>query len=134
MLPAIQDKGTEHMLRKYWKSALVSSLGLALAIPAHAEAGALVTVKGRVDVAPTCPVQQQGEDCTSRGVVAVVTATHGKLVRKAIANANGFTFRLPPGSWAFSSNAGMRCNPVKVRLIHGSSPKTVIITCDSGIR
>ena len=55
-----------------------------------------VTVTGRVDLAPTCPVQQVGQDCMTKGAPATVTATSRGRTRQVPAGASGFTTRLPP--------------------------------------
>jgi len=95
---------------------------------------AMVPVSGRVDLGPTCPVQQPGQDCETLGAPATVTATSGSRHRTTKANAQGFLLRLPRGVWQLTADAGMHCPSVRVDTRRGRAPKPVIIACDTGIR
>jgi hypothetical protein len=94
----------------------------------------VVMVDGRVDLGPTCPVQQVGQDCTTIGAPAVVTArTVGRRLQAPSGDA-GFTMRLPRGVWTVTADAGMRCTPVRLDLRGRRHAPDVVINCDTGIR
>jgi len=95
---------------------------------------AVVPVSGRVDLGPTCPVQQPGQVCETLGAPATVTATSGTRHRTTKANAQGFLMRLPRGVWHVTADAGMHCPTVRVDLRKGRAPKPIVIACDTGIR
>jgi len=95
---------------------------------------AVVPVSGRVDLGPTCPVQQPGQSCETLGAPAKVTATSGSRHRTVKANAQGFLIRLPRGVWHLTADAGMHCPTVRVDTRPGRTPKPIVIACDTGIR
>ena len=93
-----------------------------------------VTVHGSVDLGPTCPVQQVGQDCTLHGAPAIVTArTKGSRLQTR-SGASGFSLHLPRGVWTLTADAGMRCTPVRLDLRGKRRAPDVVITCDTGIR
>lgn len=94
---------------------------------------ATVSVTGRVDLGPTCPVQRPGESCEIVGAPATVTATSGTRIRRAQAGANGFVLRLSRGVWAVTADAGMHCPTVRVDTRTRPVP-WVLLSCDTGIR
>jgi hypothetical protein len=93
-----------------------------------------VTVHGRVDLGPTCPVQRPGEDCTTVGATARVTATGRAGRRHARSDGDGFWLHLPRAVWSFTADAGMGCAPVRVDLRDRRPVPEVVIACDTGIR
>jgi hypothetical protein len=94
----------------------------------------VVTVRGRVDLGPTCPVQRPDENCTIVGAPATVTATSGARHRIATSGADGFALRLPRARWKFTADAGMHCPSVDVDAHRGQLPPPMVISCDTGIR
>jgi hypothetical protein len=93
-----------------------------------------VTVTGRVDLAPTCPVQQVGQDCSTKGAQATVTATSRDRTRQVPSGANGFRLRVPRGVWRITADAGMSCPVVRVDVRGSRKAPYVVIDCDTGIR
>ena len=94
----------------------------------------IVTVRGRVDLGPTCPVQRPGENCQIVGAPATVSATSGAILRHVRSGADGFSLRLPRGTWTFTADAGMSCPMVTADARPGHRPPPVVISCDTGIR
>ncbi|MDO8309329.1 MAG: SSI family serine proteinase inhibitor [Actinomycetota bacterium] len=94
----------------------------------------MVTLRGRVDLGPTCPVQRPGEDCETIGAPATVTATSGTRHRTVTSGTDGFSLRVHRGEWAFTADAGMHCPTVVVDARVGHKPAPVVISCDTGIR
>jgi len=94
----------------------------------------VVTVRGRVDLGPTCPVQRPGESCEIVGAPATVTAVSGTSKRTVPSGPNGFSMRLPRATWTFTADAGMSCPRVVADLRLGHPLVPVIISCDTGIR
>lgn len=92
------------------------------------------TVRGRVDLGPTCPVERPGESCTTVGAPATVTATSGALRRTARSGVEGFTLRLPRGVWRLNADAGMSCATLRIDTRSGAPRLPVVIACDTGIR
>lgn len=91
-------------------------------------------VTGSIDLGPTCPVQRVGEDCTTHGAQATVTATSHGRTRTTSAGLDGFRLRLPAGTWQITADAGMHCDSVRVVARPGMRPAPVVIACDTGIR
>lgn len=103
-------------------------------IPAVAADGSSVLVTGRVDLSPTCPVQRPEEDCTTRGVPALVTARRGGATETARSRASGFRLRLGPGVWRLTADAGMGCPTIRITVRAGHPRRGIVIECDTGIR
>jgi hypothetical protein len=101
--------------------------------PLFTDPGA-VTVHGRVDLGPTCPVQRPDENCTTVGAPARVTATGRLGLRHAASGASGFWLHLPRGVWRVSADAGMSCTTVRLDLRHAGPVPEAVIACDTGIR
>lgn len=93
-----------------------------------------VTVRGRVDLGPTCPVEGTGETCEIIGATATVTASSGTRRVTAPSGPEGFLLRLPRGVWEVTADAGMRCAVVTVDVRVGHRPGLVVVSCDTGIR
>ncbi|MDO8732757.1 MAG: SSI family serine proteinase inhibitor [Actinomycetota bacterium] len=94
----------------------------------------MLTVRGRVDLAPTCPVQRPGENCQIVGASAIVSAISGSRHRTVRSGADGFTLRLTRALWTFTADAGMSCPSVIADARIGHKPRLVVISCDTGIR
>jgi len=92
------------------------------------------TVRGRVDLGPTCPVERPGESCTTIGAPATVTATSGALRRTARSGVEGFTLRLPRAVWRITADVGMSCATLRVDTRSGAPRLPLTIACDTGIR
>lgn len=93
-----------------------------------------VTVGGRVDLGPTCPVQRPDETCEIVGADATVSATSGPRRRTVSSGADGFTIRVPRGVWTFTADAGMSCPEIVVDARRGHATAPVVVSCDTGIR
>jgi hypothetical protein len=93
-----------------------------------------ISLSGRVDLGPTCPVQRPDESCTTTGAAATVTATSGSRHRSTPAGVTGFLLRLPRGVWVVTANAWMYCQKVRVDTRARPVPGPIVITCDTGIR
>ena len=93
-----------------------------------------VTVQGRVDLGPTCPVQRPGENCEINGAPATVTATSGTRQRTVRSGPEGFSIRLTRAVWTLTADAGMNCPSVITDTRRGHTSSPVIISCDTGIR
>lgn len=93
-------------------------------------------IRGAVSLGPTCPVQQQGQDCTKPSVEATVTAIRadGRTVTTRAVADRGFALRLPYGTWTLTADAGMRCPPVVVTVPGSTAVGGLTIACDTGIR
>jgi hypothetical protein len=94
----------------------------------------VVTVHGRVDLGPTCPVQRPGENCQTTGASANVTARSGARHLTVPSGADGFSVRLPRGIWTLTADAGMSCPDVVADARPGHQPPRIVISCDTGIR
>jgi hypothetical protein len=94
----------------------------------------LTSLRGRVDLGPTCPVQQEGQSCEVVGAPATVTATSGARTRKAMSGTEGFLLRLPRDVWEVTADAGMHCPTVSVDTRVRPAPEPLVISCDTGIR
>lgn len=94
----------------------------------------VVTVRGRVDLGPTCPVQRPGDNCEIVGAPATVTATSGARQRVIPSGVDGFAARLPRAVWTFTADAGMSCPEVMADARQGHTPPPIVISCDTGIR
>ncbi|MBI1352683.1 MAG: hypothetical protein GC156_16405 [Actinomycetales bacterium] len=91
-------------------------------------------ITGSVDLGPTCPVEQVGQDCTMHGAPATVTATSQGRTLATTAGDDGFRLRLPSGIWQLTADAGMHCDSVRVIARPGMRPAPIVIACDTGIR
>jgi len=94
----------------------------------------MVTVLGRVDLGPTCPVQRPGENCETIGAPATVVATSGARHRTVRSGVDGFSLRLHRAVWTLSADVGMSCAAVVADARRGHEPPFVSISCDTGIR
>ncbi len=100
-------------------------------------------VTGVVWLAPTCPVEQEGQPCDAEraGQVKVTLsepATGDEATGRAVATATSddrgrFTIAVEPGSYLLNADAGMFCKPMPVEVLAGD-PVTVDLSCDTGIR
>ena len=108
-----------------WGVAVVGSL---LLTACSGTAPAPMSVHGRVDLGPLCPVERAGSPCAVPpgafdGAEAVATSGAAE-VRSPVADDGSFTLALTEGTWEVTSTAGMSCAPIAV-----SAPGTVVITC-----
>lgn len=94
----------------------------------------VVTIRGRVDLGPTCPVERPGQTCTTIGAAANVTATSAGRTRTARSGVDGFALRLSRAVWRITADAGMTCATVRVDARAGATLTPVVISCDTGIR
>ena len=94
----------------------------------------MVTVRGRVDLGPTCPVQRPDENCETIGAPATVSATSGARHRTVRSGVDGFSLRLHRAVWTLSADVGMSCPEVSADARQGHRPPFIIISCDTGIR
>lgn len=100
-------------------------------------------VTGVVWLAPTCPVEQEGQPCDAEraGQVTVTLAepasgdeATGSTVATATSDEQGrFTIAVEPGSYLLTADAGMLCRPMPVEVVAGD-PVSVDLSCDTGIR
>jgi len=93
-----------------------------------------VTLRGHVNLGPTCPVQRPGDNCETVGATATVTATSGARHRTVRSGANGFALRVPRAMWTLTADAGMACDTVVVDARTSKNLAPTLISCDTGIR
>jgi hypothetical protein len=95
--------------------------------------GGSLTVDGRIDLGPACPVERAGSPCpVPPGAFAGVEAiarSDGRVVRVPVQGDGSFRLSLDAGEWEVTATAGMSCATVTVT---ASGPAAV--TCDTGIR
>ena len=94
----------------------------------------VVTIRGRVDLGPTCPVERPGQSCTTIGAAANVTATSAGRTRTARSGVDGFALRLPRAVWRITADVGMSCATIRVDARTGATLTPVVISCYTGIR
>lgn len=107
-------------------------------------AGDQSEIAGRVLLGPQCPVETAADPCPDEPASgAEVTVAEqlpgeayaaGKVVARTTTEDDG-TYRVavPPGTYVVTSDAGMSCELMDVRVAAGTS-STVEIPCDTGIR
>ena len=94
------------------------------------------TVKGRIELSPTCGgAVKPGQNCTNRSAAGVVTFTSNvqkSVTAMAVAD-NGFSVLLPRGIWTLtaSDTGAMRCTPSTLAVPTSSE---VVLSCDTGMR
>lgn len=90
-----------------------------------------ITIDVRVDLGPSCPVQQVGVPCPVLPLTGFdVVATSGSdTVRRALPADGQVTLSLAAGEWSITATAGMSCDTVTV-----SADGSVDVHCDTGIR
>jgi hypothetical protein len=95
--------------------------------------GPTMTVTGRIELGPMCPVEREGSPCAvppEAFAGAEAVARQGDVeVRAPVAADGTFALSLADGWWEVTATAGMSCSPVTVR-----TAGPVVIACDTGIR
>ena len=94
------------------------------------------TVKGRIELSPTCAgAVKPGQNCTNESAAGVVTFTSNvqKSVRATAVADNGFSVLLRRGTWTLTATdtGAMRCTPSTLAVPTSSE---VVLSCDTGMR
>ncbi|MFM8266598.1 MAG: hypothetical protein ACKOA2_01055 [Ilumatobacteraceae bacterium] len=116
---------------------LPAVLGVMIAACGQGSPAVTVEVTGVVRASPTCPVEQQGQECPPAPVLGRVQfAADGRRVAQVDTDAEGrFVVQVPVGSYDVSVDTGAplpACPTITV--VVAAEPQDIVIDCDTGIR
>ena len=120
---------------------LLFALLLAACGTAQTSGAGLGTIRGRVLLAPTCPVEQVSSPCPPRSLSDVpvrVVDANGKVLASTTSDDGGrFEIEVPPGSFLLTASIeedpARSVIPTRVQVVAGTVSHANVLV-DSGIR